>query len=154
MIGLYQMGFFMKRAPGVPLARSDGTADVTLRPHRLLSNVEARGLVFLTGLSIHGQEQFVGDVLIDAYDCSFALAKKLDEEFLKSHGLEGKSDRAIQAWLDKRDMEMPGASVGRFTLPTIGKGQQVILRVQFGTAVDGSEWPFSLLGYAEMPEEA
>jgi hypothetical protein len=119
---------------------------VMMRPSRILTDVEDRGLATLTGLHIGNCEQLCASV--DFYDWSVNLCGKLDREFLLKHGLAGKSGGEIQAWLDARDTSMPSHGVGRLTLPTIEKGSSVRIRGRVGDVPVGRELNVSIVGWA------
>jgi hypothetical protein len=148
-IELYQLGFAAKRAPGSREFTATTKAPLVLRPRNLLTDVEEHGVATLTGIVIAGVEQLL--MPIDAYECSYALMKDLDRRFLEEHGLTGKSDEAIQRWLDSHEMGMPSESVGRLTLPTIQKDTEVVLRGTYGDAPDDFVLPISIVGCAVIP---
>jgi len=145
MIAMYSLGIVAERSGTGFVAKT--MANLTFRPHRLLFDVAARDLVTVTAIEIAGQPQLL--MPIDGYEWSFDLIERLNRDFLKKHGLEGKTDEEIQDWLDDRDIGMPGDNVGRIALPTMHKGDEVVIRGDYGAVAESFRPGLSLTGFAE-----
>lgn len=110
--------------------------DCTLRPDRILTDVNLPKQAWIDGLYIGGENQLLGP--IDAYQLSTTFEKKLQADFLTRHKIEHLSDDALQDYLDDYDLSMP--TVGRLTLPVITRGNEIRL-----TGRLAREMPFTVL---------
>lgn len=99
---------------------------LTFRPTHLVTHVEATGTFDLTSITARGQEQLASPV--DAYFFSTKNMQLAYEEFLRAHGLLGKSDDEVTAYCDERELTPPGYM--SVSLPTIGIADRMTFRVR------------------------
>lgn len=101
--------------------------DRVFRPTHIRVDVEAPGMVDISRLIIGNVDQLVGS--IDGWNWSLKLAQQLRDDFLKEHGLVGKSHEAIDIYLDDNELSIPDP--GRIMLPTVRPQQTITIEGRF-----------------------
>ncbi len=110
--------------PGfVPNAKPDKTIRVT----KLRTNVTKSDTTFITGIYINHIQQMMGE--IDAYYFSTTHADEVRKQFLIEYGLQDKSDKEIDDFLDENEISVP--DLGRLDLGTFEKGSTISISGKF-----------------------
>lgn len=93
--------------------------DIYFRPDRMIANIESEGLAFISGIYLDESPNSELLFEVDLYNFSIKLQTQLEQEFLKTHNLVGKSSQEIQDYLDDNELSYP--KVGQIVLPTAKK---------------------------------
>lgn len=101
--------------------------DRVFRPTHIRVAVEAPGMADINRLIIGNVDQLLSSV--DGWNWSIKLAQQLRDDFLKEHGLIGKSHEAIDIYLDQNELSIPDP--GRIMLPTVGPNQTITIEGRF-----------------------
>ncbi len=104
------------------------------RIQRFYTNATERGQMTIDGVYLGDdpENQFISPLNLDGYEFSAEHIRELQNEFLKEHGLLGKTDDQIQRYLDANGLSMP--DVLRFDFPTLNRGQKLRITGKFGIA--------------------
>lgn len=122
----YSFGLMAAREPDGKF-NVRGIPDKTIRPQRLITDINRPEQVVMRDLLVGSQSQLVGP--IDLYLFSLDYSQKVRDEFLKEHGLVDAGDEQIDDYLDEHDLEMP--TPGRIDLPTVRAGVPVSIIGRF-----------------------
>lgn len=91
------------------------------KPTKILTNVEAPGLVMVENIYINDSAQLL--VSVDAWLWSARYVEQIQQAFLDEHGLAGRSSEEIDEYLAEQEMSLPTPNA--ILLPTLSKRDKV-----------------------------
>jgi hypothetical protein len=100
------------------------------RARKLYTNVSGPGLATVAGIYMGGMtESLIVGPPIDAWEFGIHNKKEMIDHFMVEHGLTGKSERAIQRYMDLNGLSLP--SVPRLDLPAVRLGESMRITGRF-----------------------
>jgi hypothetical protein len=114
----------------------------TYRVTHIRTGIHEPTHAIISGILVNNDKESQLLYEIDAYDWSVEHLHRLQGEFLKQHGLLGKTDREVDEYLDEHELSMP--EVGRVTLPTVEENSVLLIEGRSDT-----DFGIILLGYVQ-----
>jgi hypothetical protein len=99
----------------------NSSPQITIRPTRIICNIQKRGQVWISELSIDGINQLATE--LDCFQFSQGAYEEMIQEAMREYKLSTREE--LYQYLDDNDIELPDPC--RADLPTIKKGKSVRL---------------------------